>query len=135
MKLRFLLPLLFAIASTAQAATVNVVVLNYSNYAKGMICVVDAEYQSQFESLYRADSFNTERTDRNSALKLMGFFKDVDQNACYNVPTSGTGKISVPDRDEVYIVTTVMTSDGSKVYWNITSVEGTFDQVVTVDAP
>jgi hypothetical protein len=127
--------MLFVMAVSASAGTVTVVISNYQSYGKGMICVVDPEFQGQFQLLHRADDFNTERTDRNSALKLLAFFKDVDQNACYAIPPAGTGRITVPDRDEVYVVTVILTTSGSATYWNITNLEGTFDQVVSVDAP
>src|SRR5271157_3006054 len=121
-----LMSLLFVMAVSAHAGTVTVVVSNYHDYGKGMICVVDPGYVGQFKVLI--DGINVNHTNRNSALSLIGFFSDVDKDACYNVPVSGTGRINVPNRDEVYVVTIVLTTSGSATYWNITNLEGTFDQ-------
>jgi hypothetical protein len=127
-----LLSLLFAIASTAHAGTVTVLAPTYDNYGKGMVCVVDEGYNSQFEGVFQANDFATGHNDRNSALKLLGFFKDVDQNACY-VPKGQTNSVPVPNRD-VYVVT-ILIGDGGKVLWNITQLDGSFGGVVTVDEP
>jgi hypothetical protein len=50
------------------------------------------------------------------------------------MPLSGVGRVPVPDRDNVYVVTVVMEPSGSRAYWNITNIEGEFDQVITVEA-
>jgi hypothetical protein len=127
-----LISLLFAISTVCHAGTVTVLVPTYDNYGKGMICVVDEVYNSQFEGVFQANDFATNHNDRNSALKLLGFFKDVDQDACYGA-RGQTQSISVPNRD-LYVVT-ILIGDGGKVLWNITQLDGSFGGVVTVDEP
>src|SRR5271167_4217638 len=78
-----LFALLFALSVAASASTVTVLIPTFANYGQGAVCVVDAEYNSQFEQVFRAGDFATDHNDRNSALKLLAFFKDVDTTACY----------------------------------------------------
>src|SRR5271154_6890292 len=112
-----------AITATASASNVTVVATNFSDYGKGMVCVVDPSINGQFQNLFHASDFNTDRTSRTSAAKLLGFFTD-GKNAingdCYSLPASGTGTVPIPDRDDVYVVTILVANDGSKAYWNIT---------------
>jgi len=129
--------LLFAVSPAAFAAPVHVLIPNWSSYTQGMICIVDAGYNSQFSNLIHASDFATDRTDRNSALKLMSFFKDVDVDACY-VPKGSSQHVNVENRDNVYVVTILMRVAGDRatnVYWNITNLDGHIEQYVTVDAP
>lgn len=135
----FLIVGLFAAA--AHAATVHVLIPNYDSYSQGMICVVDQEYNSQFENLIHASDFSVSRTSKNSALTLMGFFKDVDLNACY-VPKGTSQHVDVPNAETVYVVTIVMkvaNGAATNVYWNITNLNTVGivgdNQYVTVDAP
>lgn len=128
-----LLSLLFAVATTAHAGTVTVLIPTYDNYGKAAICVVDEGYNSQFENVFQASDFATGHNDRNSALKLLGFFKDVDRDACYTAKGQSQS-ITVPSRD-VYVVTILIGDGGGKVLWNITQLDGSFGGVVTVDEP
>ena len=129
-----LISLLFAISTFCHAGTVTVLIPTADNYSgMGAICVVDEQYNTQFENLFRADDFAINHNDKNSALKLLGFFKDVDQDACYQAKGQ-TQSLNVPNRD-VYVVTVLIGDGGSKVLWNITQLDGSFGGVVTVDEP
>src|SRR5271157_2757161 len=130
-----LLSLLFAVATTAYAGTVTVLIPTYNDYGNGnaIVCVVDEGYNAQFENVYRASDFATAHNDKNSALKLLGFFKDVDQDACYQAKGQ-TQSLNVPSRD-VYVVTVLVNYDNGKTLWNITQLDGSFGGVVTVDEP
>lgn len=133
-----LLAILMVLSTASFAASVHVLIPNYNSYGKGMICVVDAQYNGQFSDIIHAHDFNTSRTDRNSAFKVVSFFNNVDKDACY-VPKGTQQRIDVPNRSTVYVVTVVMTPNGSSVYWNVTNLNTTsgaiMDQFVTVDAP
>lgn len=134
MKYLLTLATLLFVTVAAQAGTVTVLIPTASNYANmGAICVVDEQYNSQFENLFRANDFAIAHNDKNSALKLLGFFKDVDADACY-VAKGQSQSINVPSRD-VYVVTILIGDGGAKVLWNITQLDGSFGGVVTVDEP
>jgi len=130
-----LISLLFAISTFCHAGTVTVLIPTADNYGYGnaVICVVDEQYNTQFENLFRANDFATAHNDKNSALKLLGFFKDVDQDACYQAKGQ-TQSLNVPSRD-VYVVTVLVNYDNGKTLWNITQLDGSFGGVVTVDEP
>lgn len=135
MKLTFVAMFLLAaslLAPAAKAANIQIFATNFSDYGQGMACVVDGESNGDFELVYRAADFNTDRTDRNSAIKLLQFFKDPNHGDCYRLPASGQGTLSVPDRSDVYIVVVLMSPTGAQVYWHIESVEGSIEQVVTI---
>lgn len=126
----------FSIPVFSHAAVVHVLIPNYDSYGRGMICVVDQEYNSRFDDLIHASGINTDRTSRETAFKLVGFFKEVDKDACYD-PKGTSQHINVPNRSTVYVVTIVLTPDGAHAYWNVTNLDasGGLEQYVTVDAP
>jgi hypothetical protein len=141
MKALLLLPMLMWMSVAGYAAEVHVLISNYNSYGQGMICVVDQGYNAQFENLIHASDFNVSRTSKASVLTLMGFFKDVDLNACY-VPKGTAQQVAVSNAETVYVVTIVMkvvNGAATNVYWNVTNLNtigiAGDNQYVTVDAP
>jgi len=132
MKRLILLAFLVTLACVvpASASTVTVMNTDTSTYTKGIVCTVSAS--AAFEQVFRASDFNTDNTDRNSAVKLLTFLQDESNGTCYKLPTSGSGSVSIPDIGETYVVSVVMDDIGARVYWKITSVAGGIDQVVTI---
>jgi hypothetical protein len=135
-RVSMLLSLLFAATAPGYASQVHVSIPNYNSYGQGMICIVDQDYNSRFSDLIHAPGMDTDRTSRETALKLLGFFKDIDTDACY-VPKGTLQHVDVPDRSTVYVVTIVMTTPAEHVYWNVTNLDTTSgsEQYVAVDAP
>jgi hypothetical protein len=139
MKRFLILVALLCLASPMSfGATQHLLVSDYDQYGTGMVCVTDAEYRAQFGNLIHASDFSADNTNRQSAVKLMKFFSDVDKDACYKIHdhgATGGGDFPIPDKGSSYIVVVVYEkAHASHVYWHIEDAAGV-EQVIAVDPP
>lgn len=127
---------LLAASTAGLAATEHLTISDYNQYGSGMVCVTDAEYRARFDNLIHASDFSADHTNRESALKLMNFFKDVDKDACYKLADNGAtggGNFPIPDKVNTYVVVVVYEkTHASHVYWHVTDAVGV-EQVINVD--
>jgi hypothetical protein len=131
---RFILSALFAaLAFVVPASASNVTVLNTdtSTYTKGVVCTVNQEFSTDFENYFRNPSFDTDHTNRYSAVKLANYFEVSMRGDCYKLPASGSGTVKIPDMGETYVVVILMDEAATRAYWSITNVSGGIDQVIT----
>lgn len=131
---RFILSALFAaLAFAVPASASNVTVLNTdtSTYTKGVVCTVNQEFNTDFENYFRDSSFNTDHTNRYSAVKLANYFEVTMRGDCYKIPASGSGTVKIPDVGETYVVVILMDESATRAYWSITNLAGGIDQVIT----
>ena len=136
-RLAWLCPLIFAVAPLSHAARLQVLIPNFDSYGTGMVCVVDQEYNARFSDLMRAPDFDTDPTNRQTALKLMTFFRDVDQDACYKL-VGTSAHITLADAKTVYVATIIYEAQtASRVYWKVVTLDASSGaaQSMTVDAP
>lgn len=133
-----LLALLIVASSASFAATEHLLVSDYNQYSSGMVCVTDAEYHARLDNLIHASDFSSDHTNRQSAVKLMKFFSEVDKDACYKIHDNGAtggGDFQIPDRGNTYVVVVVYEkAHASHVYWHVEDAVGV-EQVITVDPP